>query len=202
MSSIRREDADALAGLHARAFPSFFLSSLGVPFLRQFYLGFVGDPTAVTVVARDGGTPVGCVVGTIEPKGFFTRLLRRRLLGFGVASARAAVTRPRSIRRLLRGLLYRGGADHAPTGGALLSSICVDPARRDVGLGADLISRWSELAAAMGASTAYLTTDAIDNEAVNRFYQRAGWTLAGTASTPEGRSMHTYTVTLPTGASN
>ena len=48
--SISKADAVPLAKMHRAAFPDFFLSRLGEPFLVQFYLGFVTDPTAVIVV--------------------------------------------------------------------------------------------------------------------------------------------------------
>ena len=43
--SISKADAIPLAKMHRAAFPDFFLSRLGEPFLVQFYLGFVTDPT-------------------------------------------------------------------------------------------------------------------------------------------------------------
>ena len=45
-------DVPALAALHSRAFPDFFLSRLGEPFLEQLYLGYTSDPDAVVSVAR------------------------------------------------------------------------------------------------------------------------------------------------------
>lgn len=196
LGPLEPSDVRQLARLHARAFPAFFLSTLGEPFLTQFYRGFLKDPTAVTVVARDeAGKVQGAVVGTVEPAGFFGRLLRRRLLGFAAASARAAVRRPTSVPRLLRAVSYRGDA---PSGdeGALLSSICVDPDRQSSGLGGRLLGAWEDRAAASGAQTAFLTTDAERNEAVNAFYRGRGWVLADSYRTPEGRSMNRYTKRL------
>ena len=44
------------------------------------------------------------------------------------------------------------------------------------------------------AKYAYITleTDAVDNEEVNRFYQKNGFTLARTYETREGRKMNEY----------
>lgn len=185
-------DAAPLAALHRRAFPGFFLSRLGEPFLRQFYLGFVGDETAVTVVTRDElGRPRGVAVGTTHPAGFFSRLLRRRLLGFMFASATAVLRDPRTTPRLLSAVRYRGGTP-SETEGALLSSICVDPSRSGVGIGGALLSAWRERAEEMGAKRAFLTTDADENEAVNRFYERDGWILSDRFVTAQGRNMNRY----------
>lgn len=189
---IRPADAPQLATLHAAAFPTFFLSSLGERFLSEFYCGFADDPSAVVVVQRDlGGRPVGVAVGTVEPDRFFSRLLRRRLWGFLRAAAGAAAKNPRAIGRLVRAVVYRGdpGDAHA---GALLSSICVDPALGGRGHGRRLIEAWERRAYALGARSAYLTTDAIGNARTNRFYVESGWTLSDSFATPEGRAMNRY----------
>lgn len=184
-------DAPQLAVLHQTAFPGFFLSNLGETFLRQFYLGFLGDKTAVTVIAHDStGTVIGAVVGSTDPNGFFGRLLRRRLAGFAFASATAALRHPSTIPRLLRAIKYRGDSPRGQ--GALLSSICVDPATRTQGLGRNLLAQWELQARLQGARHAFLSTDADGNERVNAFYQRAGWTVASTYKTREGRLMNLY----------
>ena len=46
---LRPSDVAELARIHREAFPTFFLSSLGEPFLRQFYAGFVGQRASVLV---------------------------------------------------------------------------------------------------------------------------------------------------------
>lgn len=194
--AIRPEDASRLARLHQRAFPGFFLSRLGAPFLVQFYLGFIDDPTAVVVVSRDEtGRPQGVVVGSLDPAGFFGRLLRRRLVGFVAASIRAAVASPAVVPRLVKGVAYRGDAP-PNRGGALLSSICVEPGLAGRGIGAELINAWAHRARAMGAEVAFLTTDAKGNDAVNRFYGREGWVLSDTYITAEGRVMNRYEFNL------
>ena len=189
----RREDSAQLAELHREAFPEFFLSSLGTAFLRQFYLGFTDDSSAISTVAVDGaGRIVGSVVGTNEPAGFFSRLMKKRLLQFGLLSAKESLKRPRIIPRLLRAITYRGEAGGSPTEGALLSSICVRRDQQGKGTGSLMMRAWAQSAYDAGARRAYLTTDAADNDAVNAFYQGLGWSLDDTYTTPEGRSMNRY----------
>lgn len=196
-SSLRQSDVVDAALLHEQAFPSFFLSSLGQPFLRQFYRGFIGDHTAVTVVARSAsGELLGTVVGTTEPAGFFGRLVRRRFLGFVGASASAAIRTPQAIPRLIRAVRYRGSAGDQQADGVLLSSICVAPHAQGAGVGHKLISAWEISVRATGARCAYLTTDSDENLAVNAFYSRAGWTAKATYTTAEGRPMNLYTKDL------
>ncbi|WP_416905410.1 hypothetical protein [Micromonospora echinospora] len=109
LAPLTGHDVPAAADLHLRAFPRFFLSRLGAPFLREFYAGFVDDPDAVTVVSRGAdGRLLGVVVGTVTPDGFFGRLLRRRGHRMAVAAVRPALRDPRAVGRLVRGIAYRG----------------------------------------------------------------------------------------------
>lgn len=189
-------DVRPLARLHRAAFPGFFLSSLGEPFLVQLYRGFLADDSAVNVVARaDDGAVLGAIVGTTSPAAFYGRLARRRWPGIGLACARVVLSRPKVAWRLLRSVGYRGG-EGIGEGAALLSSICVAPQEQGVGLGRRLLETWMGEVARRGVDTALLTTDADNNEAVNRFYQKHGWTVSSTYRTPEGRLMNNYSTTL------
>ena len=198
LGSIVPSDVRPLAQLHRVAFPGFFLSTLGEPFLIQFYRSFLTDDTAVTVVARTAnGSVCGAVVGTTEPAGFFGRLMKRRWPGFLLAGAKAVVANPRVTWRLLRAVRYRGDAP-AGAAGALLSSICVDPSLQGAGVGRQLVDAWTREVVSRGVRTAYLTTDTDANDAVNRFYQSQGWRLSERYTTREGRSMNLYTKRLDT----
>lgn len=199
VAAMRSDEVNAAASLHQGAFPRFFLSNLGCPFLVEFYRGFLSDRAGVSVVARTpNGRVVGVAVGTVAPDAFFRRLLARRWPWFAVAGLRGAAAHPSRIPRLVRAVRYRGRVPF-PVSGALLSSICVDPVERHSGLGRRLLTEWSRGAAALGAWAAYLTTDANDNDAVNEFYRQVGWSLAGRYLTPEGRAMNCYCVVLDGG---
>lgn len=190
------DDVEEVARIHRVAFPGFFLSTLGEDFLAIMYRGFLDDPSCVARVAVGSrGAVVGAVAGTVDPAGFFRRLLLRRWRGLVCASVMAAIRDPRVVPRLVRGLRYRGEA-HAEASGALLSSICVDPSRQAAGVGQQLLARWVRDVAARGVASAYLTTDKADNDRVNHFYRSNGWQLAGVVITPEGREMNCYSIDL------
>jgi ribosomal protein S18 acetylase RimI-like enzyme len=196
LGALTLADVRPLARLHRAAFPGFFLSSLGEPFLVQFYRGFLIDDSAVSVVARGpDGSVRGAVVGTAQPADFFGRLVRNRWPWFVLASARVVALNPRAAPRLVRAVRYRGDT---PTGcrGALLSSLCVAPSLQGAGVGRQLVEAWTREVAGRGVDTAFLTTDADDNSAVNRFYQAQGWVLSHAYVTREGRLMNRYTKRL------
>ena len=148
------------------------------------------------VVAKDGANRlVGGVVGTIEPARFFARMLRKRWPGFAVASLFAVLRTPAALPRLLAALRYRGGGS-GEGAGALLSSICVEPSHQGTGVGHQLIDEWTGRVRRHGVTGASLTTDAVDNDAVNAFYLAHGWQVAERFTTAQGRRMHRYTITL------
>jgi ribosomal protein S18 acetylase RimI-like enzyme len=193
---LNAEDVGSAAGVHTMAFPDFFLTQLGEPFLKQFYKGFLNDSTAITAVAvDDGGRLVGAAVGTTRPEGFFKRLLQRQLFGFAVASARAVLADPRRTPRLIRAVKYRGG-EGSDSSSALLSSIFVAPEAAGLGVGSKLLTEWCSRAASLGSEQARLVTDGQGNDKVNAFYRRCGWSLTQQFTTREGRQMNAYGKTL------
>lgn len=194
--SIRRFEREHLAqavDVHLRAFPGFFLSFLGAGFLKEFYGSFCDSEVGIGYVAIDdqSGRVVGVVVGPLHPAGYFKRLLGRRWWAFCYHSLRAVARRPWIAPRIARAILYRGDA---PPGGprALLSSVAVDPGTQGRGIGRALVEAFLRRARDAGASGAFLTTDAEDNEAVNRFYRSSGWQVESSYTTPEGRKMNRY----------
>ena len=126
-------------------------------------------------------------------RGFYGRLVKRQMLRFAAAAASSVARRPWILPRLVRAVRYRGGVP-VPVSGALLSSICVSPAAQGAGVGSAVLVEWLRRVAATGVGAAYLTTDAVGNDDVNRFYSRHGWWLAGTFTTAEGRAMNCYRI--------
>ena len=99
----------SMADLHVSAFPGFFLTSLGKPFLRRLYAGFMKQPQGLCLVAEDAGVIVGFVVGTVDPSGFFRRLLSQQAVGFAIAAVPGLLKNPLfTARKCLGALFYRG----------------------------------------------------------------------------------------------
>jgi len=182
-----------------RAFPAFFLTFLGRGFLREFYGSFSGNPEGIGFVAADGdsGRVIGVVVGPVKPAGYFKRLLVRRWWAFCLHSAAAVLKRPTIVPRLVRAVVYRGDAPEQGPERALLSSIAVDPEVQRSGAGRRLVQVFLDEAAQRGCPGVYLTTDRVDNDAVNAFYERLGWRVEGTFATPQGRQMNRYIFDFP-----
>ncbi len=189
---IKSSDIKTIVLIHIKAFPGFFLTFLGPRFLQEFYMSFIIDSTGRGFVATDySGRVYGVLVGTFTPSGYFKRLLMRRGWAFCVASVTALLRRPVLLPRLLRALFYRG---NPPSGNAraLLSSIAVDPELQGNGVGQALMEVWLQEVKQQGIQGCYLSTDADNNQAVNKFYLKQGWRLDTAYNTPEGRRMNLY----------
>lgn len=192
LETLKSRHIEDVVRIHLQGFPSFFLSFLGPRFLREFYRSFLVDPVGVGFVASNSaGQVIGAVVGSVDPRGYFTRLLLRRWWAFCLASVGAIARRPSCVPRLFRAVCYRGEAPSGPVR-ALLSSIVVSPLAQGRGVGKMLINGWVEEVRRRGACGCYLTTDAEGNNAVNSFYQKIGWRLESSYVTREGRKMNRY----------
>ena len=177
---------------HLRSFPNFFLSFLGPNFLREFYSSFLVNAQGIGFVAQElNGKILGVVVGPLDSRGYFKRLLMRRWWAFCLASVGAMLRKPSCVFRLFRAIFYRGKVPPGPPR-ALLSSIAVAPETQGRGIGKALVEHWVAEVQRRGATGCYLATDACSNAVVNGFYQNLGWRIENSFVTPEGRRMHCY----------
>jgi ribosomal protein S18 acetylase RimI-like enzyme len=187
-----------MASLHVSAFSGFFLTSLGRPFLRRLYAGFMTQPEGLCLVAEEAGTVVGFVVGTVEPSGFFRRLLRRQALLFAFAAAPGLLRNPLfAARKCLGALFYRGESPGGIPDAVLLSSLAVSPATQSKGVGQALVRGFVDEVRQRGGKAVYLTTDETENERTNRFYARCGFELLDTFKRPGNRVMNRWIMRLP-----
>jgi GNAT superfamily N-acetyltransferase len=193
---MRTEHIPAIVQVHLASFPNFFLSFLGPRFLSLYYSGICASPEGIGLVyLNDAKVPAGFVAGSSNPRGFYTRLLKRNWPRFALASVGAIVRKPSAIKRIARGLLHPGGN---PVGSdvAGLFSIGVLPELQGTGAGKLLVAQFLGEAGRRGCRRVFLTTDRDANEAVNAFYLKLGFKLDRHYETPEGRRMNEYWITL------
>jgi ribosomal protein S18 acetylase RimI-like enzyme len=192
-------DLGPIARLHTLAFRGFFLTKMGLPFLIRYYRTVLEYEGGLLLVAEASGSIAGFVAGFSRPAAFY-RLLRRRAFSLAVAMAPALLRHPPLIPRAI--------ADFKRTGGnrpkddecwAELSSVAVNPAVSGQGIGHTLVKAFVRAAAKRGAAAVRLTTDAVNNEAVNRFYRQLGFELTGTFEATPGRYLNELRITAPAG---
>ncbi|HOK96038.1 MAG TPA: GNAT family N-acetyltransferase [Anaerohalosphaeraceae bacterium] len=191
---LQKSHIDLVVDIHIKAFPGFFLSFLGPRFLKEFYQSFAEDPIGIGFVAVDSdcNQVIAVTVGPLVPAGYFKRLLKRKWWAFCLASISAVIKKPSVIKRLFRAVFYRGDSPAHADALALLSSIAVSPDVQAKGIGAALVNAFVQEVKKRGGKGIFLTTDAQGNDKVNRFYQKMGFTLESSYTTPEGRQMNRY----------
>ena len=193
---LKVSDVGQVVTVHLSSFPGFFLSFLGVRFLSLFYSGICSAPEGIAFVyLNDVGIPCGFVAGTSNPGGFYSRLLKRDWLKFAFASIIPVLKKPSVIGRIARALFL---PSDNPVGGdvAGLFSIGVLPELQGTGAGKKLVQSFLDEAKKKGCKKVFLTTDRDNNEAVNNFYEKIGFSIVREFTTPEGRRMNEYWITL------
>ena len=188
------EDIPAIVDVHIQAFPGFFLTLMGRPFLRLLYQGFMQSRQGMVHVAVNAqGHVVGFVAGTSQPQGFFKQLLVKQWFRFGLAAVWPLLRRPSLVGvKLWSALFYRGESLPDLPNAALLSSLGVHPQAHRQGLGRQLVAAFVAWSLRQGCPAVYLTTDQSNNTKANAFYLECGFQLAGTCKRPPNRILNRY----------
>lgn len=186
---MNRDDLEAVIRVHLAAFPNFFLSFLGPRFLREFYGAVMGE--GIAIVAIDEGAIAGFAAGVTDPRGFYRRLLRRRLVPVAIAIAPALLRRPSTAARVVRRAFQRT-AGEIPPPGAELMSLAVLPSRQQHGIGRTLVRAFLDRVRSRDVSGVWLVTDDANNDAVQSFYERLGFEKRRSFTNAEGRALAEY----------
>lgn len=182
-----------IAKLHMHAFPKFFLTQLGMGFLTTLYDGYLHDNNSGLIVAESNDRKIilGFVAYSRDYSTFYRDLMKRHFLRFVLYAAGAAFRHPSFIKRLF-GAFHKSEEVKRMEPYVELASICVRPQCCARGVGGNLIQYLIGRTDFNKYTYINLETDADGNNAVNRFYQKNGFVLARTYTTPEGRRMNEY----------
>lgn len=191
MSEQEKGSIRKLSKLHTRAFPDFFLTQLGVNFLDALYKGYLSDERSGIIVAENNGRLAGFIAYSYDYPNFYKGLMKKHLLRFAVCSMGAALRHPSFIKRLL-GAFKKSDSVVKSEKYVELASICVDPRIGNHGIGSKLIDHLKGMVDLDKYAYINLETDAVNNDAVNRFYVKNGFKLARTYFSAEGRKMNEY----------
>lgn len=193
---MNENDLKSVSNVHLASFPGFFLSFLGPRFLSLFYSGICSAPEGIAIVYLNASNQAaGFVAGTINPRGFYTRLLKRDWYKFALAAFIPVLNKPKVAIRIARAFLH---PSENPPGDdvAGLFSIGVLPELQGTGAGKRLVQAFLDIARERGCKKVFLTTDRDSNDAVNSFYRKLGFTIERQYVTPEGRRMNEYWLSL------
>jgi ribosomal protein S18 acetylase RimI-like enzyme len=185
--SMTRNDLEGVVSIHLAAFPSFFLTFLGPRFLRLFYGSVMTGGIALVVTIDD--RVAGFVVGMLDSRSFYRRLLLTRFVHVAIAILPVVLRHPSTLLRVAR----RGvGRAFQPSPGAELMSLAVHPREQHHGLGRALVDAFVARVREAGEEHLWLITDAADNAAVKKFYETLGFTARRAFTNSEGRALVEY----------
>jgi ribosomal protein S18 acetylase RimI-like enzyme len=183
-------DFNALADIHVKAFGNFFLTSLGIGFLRTYYKASLKNRESIAFCATDpDGNIIGFSSGCTKAAGFHKRLLIANSFPFLFQGIGLVFTHPKAILRLVKNLEKNENANDDGNYAELLS-IAVLPSHKDQGIGKALIRAFEEEAHKKGCKKISLTTDFEENKDVLFFYKNSGYYVFYDFKTYPSRKMY------------
>lgn len=189
-------DIQSIVAIHREMFPGFLMTLMGPAFLTGYYQAILDCPVGLLFVVQDeSGKVIGFVSGFTSPREFYGFFRKRKFL-LALSSLSYVALRPVLWPRILENFSTvnrvadsgTSSLDHA----AELSSIAVMSTVEGKGCGKMLVERFITTCSQVGVSSVILTTDAENNDRVNRFYQKIGFSKFATFERAQGRLMHAY----------
>ena len=181
-----------IVNIHLNTFKGFFLTFMGRGFLYQMYRSYCEHEGSKLLAAVDENEKiVGFVAYSENMSGLYKHMIKKHLVSFAWYSAGAFFRKPKVFIRLVRAFLKPGEVKREESY-VELSSIGVDPNAKSHGVGSLLLGAVKQRVDFSRVAYIALETDAVDNEAVNRFYVKNGFTLVREYETREGRKMNEY----------
>jgi len=174
-------DLDEVVELHVLSFPSYFITRLGRPFLREFYREAMAEIALVAVI---DGDVVGTQLTFTQPSATFLRMLRSGGVKFAMAAAPTAAQGPWQAYRVALALLKPFQA-WRPKGEATAMFTAVHPSRRGSGVAKLLLKRMIAEADLAGVSIIHGENE--DDPRLNGLYESVGFVKSSTHHTLDGR---------------
>ena len=198
--------------LHQRRLPHGFFVRLGPRYLRAYYRTFIGNDSAVALVAEQDRAVTGFLVGAVDAEEHRSSVLRQHGWRLAATGLLALATRPTvamefgrtRVGRYARALIRNfrrvpsappGATPQGPRAGtAVLTHVAVDAASALRGTGSLLVHTFTEEVRLRGAKRIELVTLAGPDGAAD-FYRRLGWRERG-VSTAVGEPFHRFVLDL------
>jgi ribosomal protein S18 acetylase RimI-like enzyme len=186
---INEDEFTSISIIHKYAFPDFFLTSLGIKFLNDYYKATLKNENTIAICSLDEhGIINGFAVGSLISKGYHKNLF---IKNFGIFSYRAVIllfTKPLAILRLANNLDKRPNINDDGNYAELLS-IGILPELKGSGIGNELLLNFEKEVIARGAKKLALTTDSENNDRVVSFYKKNGYEIFYSFITYPSRKM-------------
>lgn len=168
---IKNHHLDEIVEIHLKAFPNFFLTSLGSEFLLLFYSCLLKDKNTLAWAIKKDNNIIGFFFATKYAKGVYFRMIKKSFLRFIIVLFLRILRNPSLLSRFL--ISAKSSNNHViPVDCyATLLSICVNPEDSGRGYGKLLLGKLEEEFILSNILSYYLTTDSFNNNSTNLFYE-------------------------------
>ncbi len=170
-------DSHKIAEIHIKAFPNFFLSDLGYDFLVLFYKSIIKDQNTIAICLEDSHEIIGFAIGTKNYDSFYKKLLFSNFFSFSLVLFKKFVSKPTLLTRMIISFYSSKKVKNISKYRSCLLSICIDPGYSKKGLGSLLIKNFEFYLFKNDIISYFLTTDANNNDSVNKFYIKNNFNL-------------------------
>lgn len=191
-------DAATLANAHIKVFPNFFLSTLGLDFLKVYYRALINYPETLCYVAEEKNVIVGYVVGRMRTKGYLKRVVKSNMFTFMLQGIKLLFTKPGALLRLVMNLEKKSdekivvdNQDYAEIG-----LIGVNPEMKGKGIGRALLNTLEECLRSKSVEKLSLTTDFYNNDTTLMAYKAWGFNVLYEFTAYPNRKMYRLIKTI------
>ena len=171
LRNLKQEDVSDIAKGHIISFSGFFLSSLGLNFLKTYYSACLNNKDTIAIgLFDDNGKLQGFATGTLKASGYHKKILLNNFYNFFISLIGVILVRPNVLARLFFNL-NKSPKKSDKKDYAELMSISILPEFKGLGYGKVLLDEFESTAKKMGAIRLALTTDFYNNLSVLNFYK-------------------------------
>ena len=194
INPVDRKLIGEMARLHRDSFPDYFLSMLGLPFMKAIYREYLENPSAGIVIAEEDGKLVGLLSYMDSTSQVPVNVINNRPVLF-LCSAFSLILRKPSLYKNIKRLheSCRKEKTRVRTRKYIeLGSFCLYPELRGNGTGTEMLERVKSMTDYNTYDCVSLTTASDDNDRINLFYMKRGFVPTGMVTMPEGKCMTIY----------
>lgn len=178
--------------IHVRAFPQFFLTSLGEDLLHELYTSFLYTKNAGIIIGKEREKIVGFLAFSESNKEIYLMILRKKFFRFTYLYFLLFCTKPRvAFHMLVKVLKKNSNTEQCSRKKIRISSIATNPDFKNKGVGKKLFSFFLEKVTS-NYDIIELETDKDNNENTNKFYEKLNFHKVLEMPTYRKRVMNVY----------
>lgn len=173
----RPDEYKKIAQLHEEVFPGFFMTSLGMDYLKGHYKAVLKYPDTICLVAENNEDLCGFVIGRANAKNGLKKVIKAYPFHFAMLGLKLLFKKPSSLIRVVKNITKKRDdtSIHDDQNYSEIGLIGVLPETKGTGVGHKLFEAFCEKAVGKGAKRVSLTTDYYDNEWVLTSYRNWGF---------------------------